>query len=261
MPDLEPEHIIAMHLASLPNTSGQHKVNSMMTGGAHHQILLPSDPLPPASMIPTLISASNCALANLSLQVESAHFAYKGIALATSAVASASDLDLVSAAISCALGRSFPTPASLPQLWSYLKIIDVSYFVPGTTFPVKPAYILEVVHASPMTTSFDLVGTPWVMHNSPSANTATVWFNLWDSQSGANAKALINKALQFGASACTMRGTRANPGVPQCQRCWHWGHSTLFFIFFYFYQVYLMWCLYAVHAHTKYIVQVRESMR
>jgi hypothetical protein len=23
-----------------------------------------------------------------------------------------------------------------------------------------------------------------------------------------------------------MRGTCANPGVPQCQRCWRWGHST-----------------------------------
>jgi hypothetical protein len=65
-----------------------------------------------------------------------------------------------------------------------------------------------------MATTFDLVGTPRVMHNSPSTNTATVWFNLWDSQLGANAKVLINKALQFGASAYTMQGTHANPGVP-----------------------------------------------
>jgi hypothetical protein len=106
-----------------------------------------------------------------------------------------SDLDLVSVAISHTLDRSSPTQASLPRSQSYLKIVDVPYFVPDTTFPVKPAYILEVMCALPMTTSFDLVGTPQVMRNSPSANTATVWFNLWDSQLGANAKALINKAL------------------------------------------------------------------
>jgi hypothetical protein len=85
---------------------------------------------------------------------------------------------MVSTAISRALGRSTPTPASLPQSRSYLKIVDVPYFVPGTTFPVKPAYILEVMCASPMATSFDLTGTLWVMHNSPSADTATVWFDL-----------------------------------------------------------------------------------
>jgi hypothetical protein len=62
-----------------------------------------------------------------------------------------------------------------------------------------------------MATSFNLVGTLQVMRNSPSANTATVWFDLWDSQLGANAKALINKALQFGTSACTMWGAGATP--------------------------------------------------
>jgi hypothetical protein len=114
MPDLEPEHIVTMHLASLPTASGWRKVNSTTTGPSHHQILVPLDPLPPVSMISTLILASNHALANLNLRVESAHFAYKGIALATNAVVSVSNLEMVSMAISCALGRSTPTPASLP---------------------------------------------------------------------------------------------------------------------------------------------------
>jgi hypothetical protein len=91
-------------------------------------------------VIPTLIAASNHTLANSNLQVESAHFMYKGIALSTNAVASVSDLDMVSVAISHALGRSTPTLAYLPPSQSYLKIVDVPYFVPGTTFLVKPAY-------------------------------------------------------------------------------------------------------------------------
>jgi hypothetical protein len=35
----------------------------------------------------------------------------------------------------------------------------------------------------------------------------------------------------------------------------------LFFLFYFFYQVYLTWCSNAVHAHTKYIVQVKIIKR
>jgi hypothetical protein len=67
MPNLEPERVVAMHLTSLPTASGQYKVNSTTTGPSRHQILVLLDPLPLVSAIPTLISASNCALANLNL--------------------------------------------------------------------------------------------------------------------------------------------------------------------------------------------------
>ncbi|KXN92026.1 hypothetical protein AN958_10356 [Leucoagaricus sp. SymC.cos] len=79
---------------------------------------------------------------------------------------------------------------------------------------------------SHLASSFTLANSPRVMHNSRRADTATVWFDVLDSQSGATAKRLINTSFQFGPSSCFVRAARSHSGVPLCQRCWRWGHST-----------------------------------
>src|SRR2546423_319229 len=67
-----------------------------------------------------------------------------------------------------------------------------------------------------------------IMCNSKHADSATVWFNVHDSQSGASLKALIDKSFQFSLALYPICPACANPGVPQCQCCWCWGHSTRF---------------------------------
>jgi hypothetical protein len=37
---------------------------------------------------------------------------------------------------------------------------------------------------------------------------------------------LIGTTFQFGSALCFMRAARAHPGIPLCQCCWCWGHST-----------------------------------
>ena len=55
---------------------------------------------------------------------------------------------------------------------------------------------------------------------------AIVWIDIWDVQSGKNAKMLINRCFNVGNYIATIRGANMNPGVPQCKNCWKWGHST-----------------------------------
>ncbi|KXN85881.1 hypothetical protein AN958_10779 [Leucoagaricus sp. SymC.cos] len=64
------------------------------------------------------------------------------------------------------------------------------------------------------------------MQNSWHADSATVWFDVIDSQLGAVAKHLINSSFQFGLASCPVRPAQSHASVPVCQRCWHWGHST-----------------------------------
>ncbi|KXN84512.1 hypothetical protein AN958_12413, partial [Leucoagaricus sp. SymC.cos] len=58
------------------------------------------------------------------------------------------------------------------------------------------------------------------------SDSATVWFDIIDSQSGASAKHLINSSFQFGPASCPVWAAQSHAGVPVCQHCWCWGHST-----------------------------------
>jgi len=53
---------------------------------------------------------------------------------------------------------------------------------------------------------------------------AIVWLDIWDIQSGYNAKMLINRCFNVGNYIVTIWGANMNPSVPQCK---NWGHTTL----------------------------------
>ena len=144
----------------------------------------------------------------------------------TTRVASQDEILLVSSTVQKVLGRDSPVTATLPTLRSFLKIVDVPFFTPGTTNPVTPEYIRGVMGQSHMASSFKLANAPRIMRNSRRANTATVWFDMIDSQSGACAKCLIGSFFQFSTVACFVCAACSHPGMPQCQHCWRWGHST-----------------------------------
>ncbi|KXN89190.1 hypothetical protein AN958_06129, partial [Leucoagaricus sp. SymC.cos] len=57
---------------------------------------------------------------------------------------------------------------------SYLKIVDIPYFQPGTTDPMDSDYVKGVMAKSHMAPSFTLANTPCVMHNSMWSDLAMV---------------------------------------------------------------------------------------
>ncbi|KAF9444969.1 hypothetical protein P691DRAFT_621036, partial [Macrolepiota fuliginosa MF-IS2] len=54
------------------------------------------------------------------------------------------------------------------------------------------------------------------------SDTANLYINLWDSQSGTRAKMLINHTINF----VLIKGVKVHTSTPQCRRCWKWGHTT-----------------------------------
>ncbi|KXN92924.1 hypothetical protein AN958_08277, partial [Leucoagaricus sp. SymC.cos] len=44
--------------------------------------------------------------------------------------------------------------------------------------------------------------------------------------SGANVKKLNGQFVTIGSNRCVIWPAKARPGIPLCQRCWRWGHST-----------------------------------
>ena len=46
-----------------------------------------------------------------------------------------------------------------------------------------------------------------------------IWVNIWDSQSGLNAKILINRYFNIGNHIAMIYEINMNPGVPQYKNC------------------------------------------
>ena len=53
-----------------------------------------------------------------------------------------------------------------------------------------------------------------------------IWVNIWDSQSGLNAKILINRYFNIGNHIAMIYEINMNSGVPQYKNCQKWSYTT-----------------------------------
>jgi hypothetical protein len=112
--------------------------------------------------------------------------------------------------------------AELPSSTSYMKLVDVPYLMNDQ--PIVPTTILQQISKAGLKELALYKTLPRVVRDSRFSDTATVYINIADSVSGANAKALTGRTVQFGRWIATFRMARANPGAALCTRCWKWGH-------------------------------------
>jgi hypothetical protein len=177
MPNLPSDHIIAMHQASVPRALSKHCINSTTSCPLQRQVLVCLDPLPADSSFPSIIGAANCVLTRVDLWVDSCFAAaYGGISLHTNRIANQDKIGLIGGAVTHVLAWDSLVQVSLPTLRSYLKIVDVPFFLPGSTDQITPDHIKATIGHSHMAASFVLANTPHVMRNSRHSDTATVWF-------------------------------------------------------------------------------------
>jgi len=64
-----------------------------------------------------------------------------------------------------------------------------------------------------------LASRPRVIKVSPKSDMSIVWIDIWDVQSGSNAKMLINRCFNVGRYIATIHRANMNPDVPQCKNC------------------------------------------
>jgi len=62
-----------------------------------------------------------------------------------------------------------------------------------------------------------LTSKPRVIKASSKSDMAIIWINIWDAQSGARGKNLINQCFNVRKYIATIRGANANLGIPQCK--------------------------------------------
>ena len=115
----------------------------------------------------------------------------------------------------------------LPKSKSYLKIIGILFFpYVNSQEKLSSNNIETILKQNHIFNNISLASKPRVIKVSLKSDMAIVWIDIWDIQSGVNAKMLINRCFNIGNYIVTIRGANMNPGVPQCKNCWKWGHST-----------------------------------
>ena len=115
----------------------------------------------------------------------------------------------------------------LPKLKSYLKIISIPFYPHANSQEQLMSDDIEtILKQNQIFDNISLASKPRVIKVSPKSDMSIIWIDIWNVQSGKNAKMLINRYFNIGKYIATIWGANMNPGVLQCKNCWKWGHIT-----------------------------------
>ena len=115
----------------------------------------------------------------------------------------------------------------LPKLKSYLKIISIPFYPHANSQEQLMSDDIEtILKQNQIFDNISLASKPRVIKVSPKSDMSIIWIDIWNVQSGKNAKMLINRYFNVGKYIATIWGANMNPGVLQCKNCWKWGHIT-----------------------------------
>jgi len=103
----------------------------------------------------------------------------------------------------------------LPKSKSYLKIISILFY-PHSNSQEKLTLsdIKTIFKQNHIFDNISLSSKPRIIKVSPKSDMAIVWIDIWDVQSGQNAKLLINRYFNMGNYIAMIRGANMNPKVP-----------------------------------------------
>jgi len=152
-----------------------------------------------------------------------------GIIIVTNKVAQQLDLSIINQYVknSSDINALQVEDSRLPKSKLYLKIIGILFYPHANSQDkLTSADIETILQQNHIFDNVSLVSKPRVIKVSPKSDMAIVWIDIWDVQSGHNAKMLINRCFNVGNYIATIREANMNPEVPQCKNCWKWGHST-----------------------------------
>ena len=192
-----------------------------MLGLSRRQILISFNNTKIACDFNLFVKQAQAALASteLNLHVLSMADAYGGYIIYTKEVPHPNTIN-VSHDLAMSIFQTDALYIGLPISMSYIKIMDVPYYRIAKHDPVTVDVIKEALGNLPLSKHFILACNPHINHNFASSMTTTIYCDLWDSQTGARAKALIGRTIMLGNSLCMIREAEKHRGVPVYQRCW-----------------------------------------
>jgi hypothetical protein len=116
--------------------------------------------------------------------------------------------------------------ADPPMSKSYLKLIGVPRYRNALQELTLPSDIMDAFDKSPLAAYINLAAPPRLVKESEGSTVVTAYFDIWDTSTGARSRCLHGKRVIALGRECFIRGTTPQVGVPICQKCWKWGHST-----------------------------------
>ena len=161
--------------------------------------------------------------------VDYIQFKNSDITVITNKVALQSDLSIIDNYVKSSnnINSLQVEEACLPKSKSYLKIIIIPFFPHANSQEKLSSNNIEMIlKQNHIFDNISLASKPRVIKVSPKLDITIVWIDIWDIQSGVNAKMLINRCFNIGNYIATIWRANINPGVPQCKNCWKWGHLT-----------------------------------
>ena len=152
------------------------------------------------------------------------------LALSTTDISDDKDLAIFDSLFREILAEKVPTTemrVEVPTLKSSLKINDFPFFGLTPKWNEKKQ-LRTILNQSPFAKEFSFYenSSPRLTRNTPRSDTGTLWFDIEDSKSGLNMRSLVNCAFMYGKHHLVIAPAVKHVGVPQCNRCWRFGHPS-----------------------------------
>jgi hypothetical protein len=226
-PATSPSAIVKIHQDQSGPSSSQRKKGAMPAftthGPSRKQVLVQFDAGVPVPAIAFDVVQRGVQRAliehNSTLRVELGEQAYGGWSLKTNGVAKQGELDIIRGTLINICGGLTPW-VGLPQSTSFLKVRSAPFFKDkNRETRTTPVDIVAAFKQSAYAAWWRPTGPPHIVRESKHSTMAMIYFNVWDSTSGTNTKALIGKRILINGWPCTIAAASKNPGVPCCQNC------------------------------------------
>jgi len=97
---------------------------------------------------------------------------------------------------------------------------------PLSSNPINSKDASLILASSVCKDSIRLAAPPRIVHDSKWADTCSIYFDIWDLQTGSWMKFFIDHSLNVGNMVCFFRKASIKIGAPLYTRCYSWGHNT-----------------------------------
>jgi len=153
-----------------------------------------------------------------SIIVESFRLSYRGLCLSTTSVSTPSDLSRVETFMCTLLSERSSVQCKVPSSHSFCKLIGVPFLHNGNPINLKDASL--ILASSVYKDSIRLAVPSRIVRNSRRADTCSIYFNIWDSQTGSWMKSFVDRSLNVGNVICFFCKASMKIGAPLCTHCY-----------------------------------------
>ena len=101
----------------------------------------------------------------------------------------------------------------LSQSKLYLKITGIFYMIENTNTPISVDVVKTIIKNNHIFNNIVIASRPCIIKVSLKFDITIIWLDIWDIQSGSNAKKLINRCFNVGRHIATIRGVNMNSGI------------------------------------------------